>query len=356
MKVAINTLPLRSGHKDRGIGYYTHNLLEALKLDDSIEVIEFSNLSEVNNVDLVHYPWFDLYFHTLPLRKPYPTVVTLHDVIPLIFPNYYPVGFKGQFNLALQKLALGGCKRIITDSNTSKKDIVKVLKIDEEKISVVPLAVSDDFRILPDTKILQIKRKYKLPDQFLLYVGDANWVKNLPFLVEGFSRIIQRSGLEQVKLILAGGVFLKKVENINHPELESLKAVNRIINKLNLSDRVIRPGNLEKEDLIGFYNLATVYIQTSFYEGFGLPILEAMSCGTPVVCSNSGSLTEIGGDAAVYFNPLNLSQFVSIISDILQNKSLQVKLSDLGLKRVKEFSWEAFAQKTKEVYFKIIYK
>ena len=352
MKIAINVLPLKLKHKDRGIGFYTSNLIENLKDDSSLEVQEFIHLSEIRNADIVHYPWFDFFFHTLSINKQFKTIVTIHDVIPLIFPKQYPVGLRGKFNLILQRLALRNFKSIITDSEVSKKDISKYLGIDKEKAFVVYLAANKNFRTQKETKLIYTKRKYKLPDNFLLYVGDANWVKNLPFLIEGFNNLIQTSDFKDVKLVLVGGVFLKNVENINHPELESLKRVNRLIKEQNLEGNILRPGELNLEELIYFYNLATVYVQPSLYEGFGLPLIEAFSCGTPVVSSNKGSLLEVGGDAAVYFDPTNLSQFVSILKEILQSKSLQDKLSRLGLKRAEKFSWDKVVADTKKVYLK----
>lgn len=352
MKVAINIFPLKSAHKNRGIGYYTENLIQSLKKDKSVTILEFTDIKQVKDADLVHYPWFDLYFHTLPIRKIYPTIVTIHDVIPLVFGKHYPVGLRGKINLNLQKIALKNCKHILTDSETSKADIINNLKIKNDKISTIHLAADKDFKILSDTKLLYIKRKFNLSDQFLLYVGDANWIKNLPFLIEGFHKIIKQPNLQKLKLALVGGVFLKKVEDINHPELESLKMVNRLINQFHLEDKVIRPGNLKKEELVGFYNLASVYIQPSFYEGFGLPILEAFSCGTPVICSDKGSLPEVGGDAVVYFDPNNMRQFITIVTEVLQNKSLQNKLSELGLERGRKFSWEKVAEQTKLAYYK----
>jgi len=354
VKIAVNILPLKTGHKDRGIGYYTHNLLEALKADDSIEVVEFSDSMEIKNVDLVHYPWFDFYFHSLPIRKSFPTVVTIHDVIPLKFADHYPSGLRGKVNLSLQRLALSNCKHILTDSNISKEDIIKFLRVKNEKISVIYPSPSNDFKVLSDTRLLLIRRKYSLPDRYLLYVGDSNWTKNLPFLIENFSKIIQTQAFSDLQLVLVGGVFLKKVENIDHPELQSLKEVNRMIDKLKLSSKVIRPGNLGIKDLAAFYNLATIYIQPSFYEGFGLPLLEAMACGTPVVSSSGGSLPEIGGDAPVYFNSTNSEQFISILLEILGNISLQNKLSNLGLKRAKKFSSGKFGNEIKEIYSEII--
>lgn len=354
MKIAINILPLKTGHKDRGIGFYTSNLLENLKRDPEIDVQEFTGISEVKQADIVHYSWFDFFFHTLPLRKKFRTIVTIHDVIPLLFPKHYPTGLRGKCNFILQKLALKSCDHIITDSNSSKKDISKYLKVNENKISVIYLAANEKFRVQNDTNLIHIKRKYKLPGRFLLYVGDANWVKNLPFLITSFHKISGKKEFSDLKLVLIGGVFLKKVENIDHPELESLKFVNRLIKELYLEEKVLRMGDLDLEELISFYNLATVYIQPSLYEGFGLPILEAMSCGVPVVSSIRGSLPEVGGEAVVYFDPENDHQFRSIIEEILENKSLRDKLSGLSLKQAEKFSWERVVMQTKQVYSNII--
>lgn len=355
MHIAVNTLPLETAHKTRGIGYYTHHLIEALKEDPAVDVSEFRVISDIKDVDIVHYPWFDLFFHTLPLRRKFPTVVTVHDVIPLLFPDHYPLGLKGRINFMMQKTALGNCKYIITDSNASKEDIVRYLKIEDKKIDVIPLAADPKFKVIDnDTELLFVKRKYHLPDQFLLYVGDANWIKNLPFLIEGFSHLVKQTGLEQVKLVLVGGVFLKDVENISHPELESLKLVNKLIKQYGLNNYIIRPGQIDDDELTVFYNLATVYVQPSIYEGFGLPVLQALTCGTPVVSSNKGSLTEVGGDSALYFDPSNLMQFVSVVSDLLQDKSLQSKLSKFGLKQAAKFSWKKVAEETKLTYLKAV--
>ena len=354
MKIAINITPLKSAHKDRGIGFYTSNLVNNLKENSKIKIQEFINLSDIKEADIIHYPWFDFFFHTLPLRRKFKTVVTIHDVIPLIFPQGYPVGIKGKYNFFLQKLSLRSCDHIITDSKASKKDIIKILKIKEEEISVVYLAANEKFKVQNDTTLIRVKRKYNLPENFLLYVGDANWVKNLPLLITSFNKISKMNSFAGVKLVLVGGVFLKKVENIDHPELEDLKYVNRLIKELHLEEKILRPGDLDIDELVSFYNLATIYIQPSKYEGFGLPLIEAFSTGTPVISSNAGSLPEIGGNAAVYFDPTKEEQLISLISEILENKSLQQKLSRLGLNRVEKFSWNKVVEDTMNVYSKLI--
>lgn len=353
MKVAFNIIPLKTGHKTRGIGYYARNLLDNLKKREDIQIQEFESLSQVKDADIIHYPWFDLFFKTLPIVKKFPTTVTIPDVIPLLFPDEYPVGVKGRINFQIQKLSLRGCREIITISNSSKKDIKRILGIKEEKINVIYLAVESQFRVLPEAQLLRVKRKFDLPDKFLLYVGDANNTKNLPFLIEGY-RKMKDSGFTDLKLVLIGGVFLKKLEYTDHPELKSLRIILKMIRDYDLEDDVIRPDQIETEDLVSFYNLSSVYIQPSLYEGFGLPILEAMSCGTPVLCSNTPALQEVGGSAAIYFDPKNLDQFIGLLTEILQSRSLQDKLSKLGLNRARNFSWERTADETVKGYEKII--
>lgn len=354
MKIAFNITPLKSAHKERGIGYYTKNLLNGLKQETDLEIIEFTNLADIKkDIDCVHFPWFDFYFHTLPLNTYFPTVVTIHDVIPLIFKDHYPAGLRGKINFFLQKMALKRCKGIITDSLVSKSDIVKYFKIDPEKIAIVPLGADSNFKVLQESRLLLMKRKHNLPDRFLLYVGDANFVKNLPFLVDCFHDLVKLPDFVDLKLVLVGGVFLKNVEEIDHPELLSLKQVFGMIKKYGLESKVLRPGKLDSEELVAFYNLAILYIQPSLYEGFGLPVLQAFACGTPAVISERGALKEVGGDAALYFDPENKVQFNSLVVEALQNKSLRNKLSKLGLKQAAKFSWEKTVKETKLVYAKI---
>ncbi len=240
MKIAINTLPLQTGHKNRGIGSYTESLIEALEKDESLDIIKFTEIDELKfPVDVIHYPWFDLFYHSLSLQTKYPSVITIHDVIPLIFPEHYPIGVRAKVNYLLQRLSLRGFKYIMTDSHISKKDIINYLKIKENKIIVVPLAASENYKVLTDAQLIYARRKYNLPDNFLLYVGDANWVKNLHFLIQAFSELVKKDEFNKFKLVLVNNVFLKNVENINHPELESLKLVNRLIKDNNLSNFII---------------------------------------------------------------------------------------------------------------------
>lgn len=356
MKIGINITPLITEHKDRGIGRYTKNLLEYLRQNNAIEVVEFTNPNKLNNIDLLHYPWFDLYFHTLPIFKKYPTVVTVHDVMPLVFPKFYPAGIKGNFNFILQKIALKRSDFIITDSEASRKDINKFLKVDPQKMTTILLASGREFAGNSKEKELELKKKYNLGDNFLLYVGDCNYIKNIPFLIEGFNKLIQKNIFSNIKLVLAGEIFLKPQEELIHAELGSIKDVNELINRYSLKEKVVRVGNLRDEELEAIYKLALVYIQPSLYEGFGLPVLEAMTAGTPVVSSNAGSLPEVGGDAVVYFNPTNIEDFIFNLKKVMLDSNLRDRMIDKGLKRVSTFSWEKVAKQTIGIYEKVLSK
>lgn len=357
IKIAINTKSLAGGHGQRGVGYYTVNLINALEKIPEVNLVKFKDFPTLRKVDVVHFPWFDLFFHNLPLWSKFPLVVTIHDVIPLVFSKNYPRGLRGKINYQLQRLSLKNCRFVITDSEKSKSDIKKLLNIAEDKIKVVYLAADPQFKVISDeSRLLRLKKKYRLPDHFVLYVGDANYSKNLPFLIEGFKALKEKKQFSDLGLVLVGGVFLKNVENIDHPELTSLKETNQLIKEYRLEGEILRPGRVSDEDLVTFYNLATVYVQPSLYEGFGLPVLQAFSCGTPVLCSNAGSLLEVGGKAAVYFDPCRLDQFTALMEEVLINRSLRQKLSDLGLEQAKKFSWKKTARDTLNVYYQAISK
>jgi len=342
MKVVIDVSPLKNANRFRGVGIYTQQLVKSLQ---SLKISNFScqlveDKTMIGDSDLIHYPFFDLFFLTLPLKKTKPTVVTIHDVIPLIFPEHYSSGVRGNLKFQTQKFSLKGVKAIITDSKNSKKDIIRYLGYSQKKIYVVPLASAKEFKPINNQQILgSIKKRYQLPEKFVLYVGDVNYNKNIPGLIKALAGL-----KEKMSLVLVGKAFMDE-------NLKETQEILRLIDSLKLGKKVRRLGWIPDKDLVAVYNLASVYCQLSFYEGFGLPVLEAMVCGCPVVASKTSSLPEICGQAAVMVDPNNLNEIIKGLNKALEKKE---ELRAKGFKQVKKFSWQKTAQETYEVYQKVV--
>jgi len=345
IKVHIDDQPLKNESAFRGVGEYTRNLIEALGKQKNLILVQKDEDS-----DVVHYPYFDLFFLILPFFKKRPTVVTIHDVTPLIFPEHYPPGMRGNLKFKIQRFSLKSTEAVITDSVSSKKDIVKYLGFPEEKTFVIYLAPRKEFgRLATGNWQLAIREKYKLPDRFVLYVGDVNYNKNILGLVRAFAKTqrfkdskIQRSGM-----VLVGKAFENR-------ELPEVRVILQLIEELGLVNEVKVLGFVPTKDLVGIYNCATVYCQPSFYEGFGLPVLEAMACGCPVVAANTASLPEICGDAAVMVNPNDIGSIADGLKKLIRDENLRRDLTEKGLEQAQKFSWEKAAGETVKVYERIL--
>lgn len=346
IKVFFDSQPLKTGHSVRGIGSYTKNFLAVLKENRDILLVQ--NTAEA---DVIHYPYFDLFFDTLKLSNK-PTVVTIYDVIPLIYPKYYPPGIKGRLRFLLQKNKLKDVNAVITISETSKKDIVRFLDVPQEKIFPIHLASSPVSRkLVTGNWQLEIAKRYALPKHFVLYVGDVNYNKNIEGLLQAFSILIANKSKytnNSIGLVLVGKAF--------KDDIPETRKILQLVKELNLEDLVVMPGFVPDADLAGIYNLADVYCQPSFYEGFGLPVLEAMACGTPVAASRTQALVEIAEGAACFFNPHNPSDIASVLADILNKPVLREELSKSGLLHVENFSWQKTAKETIDVYKKVANK
>ncbi len=326
MKVALIKPPL-IGHTMRGTGKYTTELFKALKKQNiDIDLVEYH--SNLNSFDLVHYPYFDPFFLTLPLFKKRPTIVTVHDLIPLVFPEHFPKGIKGNIKWQMQKFALKNVDEIITDSNASKKDIIRLIPYPENKINVIYLGVGKEFRQIKDSAILsKTKNKYSLPDQFILYVGDRNYNKNVDGLLMAFQKIAK--DYSNIYLVLIGKGFTD----------------------LQTPPHVLKFHSLTSEEMVHIYNLSRAYIQPSFAEGFGLPVLEAMACGCPTVVSNTSSLSEIKAPKSVLIDPKNVESIKRGIIKVLTSSPQQINEIIIdGLKNAQQFSWDKCAQETIKIY------
>ena len=345
MKVAIDTSPLFTGHESRGIGAYTKNLVEEFKSGKwDFDFIFFDGKNYSADADLVHYPYFDLYFRTLPLRRDKVRIVTIHDVIPLVFPQHYPAGIKGRINFFFQKFALRNVDAVICDSRTSKEDIANKLSVPKSKIHVVYLAASPSFKKIDDENFLnEVSKKYKLPKKFVLYVGDVNWHKN----IENMLKAVKIAGCD---LVMVGRALVDD----NIPQT---REANSLIGKMGLNKRIIKTGFVEDDDLVAIYNLANLTLLSSYYEGFGLPVLESMTCGTPVVASNIASIPEISKDNIFFCEPTDPQDIAKKIKEVFGLSPH--KLSSLSQKLQNEsekYSWHRVAAETVNVYRSVINK
>jgi glycosyltransferase involved in cell wall biosynthesis len=348
MKIAIDRGPLTGGHAVRGVGFYTKSLVEYLgKIKElKIDVIDFQK-ADLSKYDIVHYPFFHPFFITLPLSKKTKTVVTVHDLIPLIYPKHYPSGLRGKVKFQIQKLLSRKIDTVVTVSETSKKDIVRFLNISQDKIEVIYEAPRRVFRKLENGKWRQeIKKQYDLPERFVLYVGDVNYNKNILGLAEACKAA-------KVPLVIVGKQAVDEDFAKSHPEN---RLFARFLEKYGDDPQVLRLGYLPDEDLVAVYNLATLYCQPSFYEGFGLPVLEAMACQTPVVAAKTQALVEIVEGTVLFADPKDPKDMAEKILRLFEDTELRAFLIRKGRERVKEFSWAKTAKETFQIYEQILRK
>ena len=332
-----------AGSGPRGIDVYTRQLSEHLSRDLPHESLIVSREATSNlPVNLVHYTFFDPFFLTLwgKIPKSSPFIVTVHDLIPLRFPEHFPSGLRGRLKYFLQKRALRKASAIITDSIASRHDIVKYINYPESKVHVVPLAAGS----ISATVALgrTIVKEYELPERYILYVGDINWNKNIVGLINAFSSLTDNT----THLILVGKAFASSLQT---PEST---AINNAINASPKKSLIKKLGFVPTHHLSAIYRGATIYVQPSWYEGFGFPVIEALIQGTPVLSSNQGSLPEVGGEYVHYFDPNVSSDLSDKLSSLLKNGNLRTKYRDEGIAWAKKFTWKNVAHETMLVYEK----
>ncbi|CAN5210126.1 glycosyltransferase family 1 protein [soil metagenome] len=347
MKIAIDISPLSSGHSVRGQGFYLSRLKEALEthFTDNTYLFFKGQYPHPANFDILHYPYFDPFSLTLPIRKPKKTIVTVHDLIPLIYPELFPIGMKGRIRWEIQKYSLQQCAKIITDSIASKRDIMRLTGVPEAKISVVYLAAGDEFKImhLSSEQKRNIIQKYNLPKKFALYVGDITANKNV-------LRLVKVCKDENIPLVLVGKALAQTVYDRLHPWNKELVQVQTLIHD---TTHIQTLGFVPTEDVVALYNLATVFVFPSFYEGFGLPVLEAMQSGCPVITTKGGSLPEVAGEAAYYVDSQSVESIRDGIVEMMGNDTLRDDYKKKGIAQAAKFSWKKTAKETLNVYEKI---
>ncbi len=265
-------------------------------------------------------------------------VVTLHDVIALVLPETFPLKYRLVFQVAFSAIRRQA-DMVIVPSESAREDVVRYLKVDRGRIAIIPYGCEERFRPVGDPECFEaVRRKYGLPERYVLFVGILQPRKNVATLLRAFSLLLVEKLGQDLKLVVAGE------RGWGYGDLfETVEA-------LGLHDHVIFTGFVEEEDLPDLYRGALLFVYPSLYEGFGLPILEAMACGTPVITSNISSMPEVAGDAAVLVDPTQPEALASAMASVLTDEELRKGLQWKGIARASGFSWDAVARKTLQVY------
>lgn len=288
-------------------------------------------------VDIFHSP----HYLTTPFGGNYKKILTVQDLIPFFFPKalsksrmlwrwFYKTPYPTSF-------ILRSADTIITTSENTKQDLIHLLKSPSEKIQVAWIGLENRFK--PDYQISeQFFRHYQLPHHFLLYVGRQDPYKGLTYLVQAYA-LLPESLQQTYMLVIAGKT-----------DPRYIGAVHNLIGKLGLQQRVLFLDYVPDADLPLLYSAATLLVHPSLYEGFGLPPLEAMACGTPVVYTDTSSLTELIGSAGFAVSPASAKSLASGIQELLENKHLRYSLSEKGIWHTQRYSWQKVTQKILRLY------
>lgn len=369
MKIAFDGRTI-SGNKT-GVGVYTDNLLKGLAAIDkgntyNVFVLDMPSYASPQNfrfiktnvshkshprgelwesvflpyffikedIDVFHSPTFHLPLFTGRVKK----IVTMHDLITLKFPQTYPQSF-ASYARWMMKMAVRVADAIIVPSKSTREDVLKIFSAEESKIYVIPEAVKEGLHPVDDETYLSgIKGRYNLPDDFILFVSTIEPRKNLECLIRAYFEI--RKGGIRHKLVICGGKgWLKEYEKII-----------KIITELCMEEDIFFTGYVPDEDMAGIYSLAALFVYPSFYEGFGLPPLEAMACGCPVIASNASSIPEVVGEAGILIDPSDIQGLSYAICRVLGNEDIKIHMKMAGIERACQFSWTKVAADTLEVY------
>ena len=277
-------------------------------------------------------------YYIMPYRPRSPTILTIYDLIPLLHPESVSLKARLLFG-PLFYLAFSASSGFIAVSRTTLEDFKARFKVGSKKVTVTPLAADPAFYPRPSEEKESIRLKYELPDRFILYVGSDKPHKNLGNLLKAFAEI--RPWMK-IPLVLAG------------PKGRGSRNLMALASRLGIKDYVYWLGRIPEEELPALYSAATAFVFPSLYEGFGLPVLEAMSCSAPVACSDIPTLREIAGEAALYFNPHSIEAIAEAIAELIENDELRESLRGKGLIRASLFSWDETASRTIAFYREVL--
>jgi glycosyltransferase involved in cell wall biosynthesis len=264
-------------------------------------------------------------------------ILTIYDIIPLIHPEYFPDGFTEEFRPIVESI-VPQRDFVVTISECSKTDICSYFQIAPERVFVTPLAASERL-YYPETNqvvIDKVKKKFSIPKgRYFLTLATVEKRKNLATSIQCFREVAQQKGCEDLSFVLVGTKGWK---------VESL--LKKIVQDPLLNRKVVFTGFIPDKYLSALYSGAEAFVYPSLYEGFGLPPLEAMQCGVPVITSNTSSLPEVVGDAGILVDPLDRDRIIEAMLDLLQNNDLRNRCVDNGLRRAAGFSWKICADRT----------
>ncbi|MGQ9501210.1 MAG: glycosyltransferase family 4 protein [Anaerolineae bacterium] len=305
------------------------------------EQFTFPRLCARLGVDLVHIPYL-----ASPLQPIQRTLVTIHDLIPLVLPAYRG-GPLVRLYTALVATAARRAHLILTDSQASRQDILKHLHVPDSQVRVVYLAVAPYYHPVNDAAVLHsVRQKYGLPERFVLWLSSFDVRKNAAALLHAYTWVVHALG-EAYPLVMAGNVPARDTPLFPDPR--------RIAIELDIAAAVLYPGFIAEEDKPAVYSAATAFVYPSRYEGFGLPVLEAMACGTPVVTSNISSLPELVGDAAFQVAPDDTRGMSAAIIALCVDEMLREELRRRGLARAATFTWQRTASATLDAYRQLMH-
>lgn len=368
MKIGIITNPIDEGHPSYSV--YTYNLIKNLNCIDrenEYYLIHHTNINmdiyranndiiipmplskplkglywryvllprelRYQNLEMIHDPRG---IGLLPFNLPFKMVVTIQSLMSILYPRYNAGGWLA-FKLFGRKTK--DAERIITVSESLKREVIKYLKVPEYKINVIYNGKDDIFKPLNLAEIADARKKYNLGDlPFILYVGVLQPIKNIPSLIKAFYKLKNKI---KHKLVIVGGKGWQYEE------------IFKTVKNLNLQKDVLFIGNVPNKELPPLYNAADVFVFPSLYEAFGIPPLEAMACGIPVITSNVSSLPEVVGDAGIMVDPYDVEGLANVIHNVLINDGLREYMIKKGLERAKLFSWKKCAKETLEVYNRV---
>ena len=272
----------------------------------------------------------------MPYRPGVPTLLTLYDLIPEQFPQMVSPQARLFFKVA-NRLALRASNHFLAISEATRRDYLAQYRLNPAQITAVPLAVDKQFMPQPETAVSALCQKWNLPQNYVLYLGSNKPHKNLQRLIIAWAIVTQQ--LPNAPQLVIAGAWDARYET-----------VKTAVSQHNLSQKVRFLGSIPDVDLPALYSGATLFVFPSLVEGFGLPVLEAMACGTAVACSNVSSLPEVGGEAVAYFDPANSQQMAAILTELLQNEEKQGVMAKRGLVQSAKFSWEDTAVATLKQY------